>query len=653
MTDRARASHTDIFGVDVHSGDIRGDAPTYALVRLGEDTHERETVSGRKLQREIERHEPAIVATDNVYELAADKDALVHFLQTLPDATRLVQVTGAERPDPLSRVANRHDIQYDSSPMGEAEAAARLAAANVGHVVSAFEDTTTVRVTRGRSPGKGGSSEDRFTRRIHGAVKRRARELTETLESAGIEFEREVTEKYGGWARAVFTVDATPDDLPISAGRSGDVRVEIDRDRTGGLEFEPLVQRRDRVIVGVDPGTNTAVGLVGLEGEVLDVWSSRTSDEGEVINWIIERGRPVIVAADVAGMPTTVDRIRRSFDAVGWVPDDDIPTDEKLHRTREANPANDHERDALAAALFAYDAYADTLERVREKTPPTLEWEQVAAVVLEDDRSIAAAIETLTEEPEPDAEPSVSIDPEPDPQAKRIATLESQVERLQTHLEELEETLTEREDRIEELKRQLKRERTEARRSVRQDREVTRLEREKSQLERTVAERENRIEELEGKVERMKALWRLDHSNFADVKEQRSDLVPVKPIEKFTTGAIEAAEAAYGLAPDDVFYLRDATGAGLEAANAIVEREPRIVLHHGGLSDVARQTLREAEVPLGGADDVAMQEVDELAVARESDVEEQLAQWEERAARRRRERTKALVDELISEHRDE
>ena len=185
MTVRPTALDGPVFGVDVQSGDIRGDAPSYALVVLEEresdgereERLDRDVVSFRKLCRLIEQDEPTRIATDNAYELAEDKDALVHFLQSLPAGTKLVQVTGAQRPEPLSRVADRYGVPYGKQPMEEAEAAARLAAGNVGHEVTAFTDTTIVKVARGRSTGKGGWSEDRYTRRIHGSVKKRAREV--------------------------------------------------------------------------------------------------------------------------------------------------------------------------------------------------------------------------------------------------------------------------------------------------------------------------------------------------------------------------------------------------------------------------------------------------------------------------------------------
>ena len=207
MNDRTSALDSLVFGVDIQSGDVRGDSPSYAVVAFDGENIDRDVVSHRKLRRLVERERPAILATDNMYELAADKDELVHFLRALPTETKLVQVTGAERPEPLSRVASRHGVPYGKKPMKEAEAAARLAAVNVGYEVSAFTDTTTVKVSRGRSTGKGGWSQDRYTRRIHGSVKRRSREIADRLKQAGLEYEVDPTEKYGGYSNAVFTVE--------------------------------------------------------------------------------------------------------------------------------------------------------------------------------------------------------------------------------------------------------------------------------------------------------------------------------------------------------------------------------------------------------------------------------------------------------------
>ncbi|MEF8780771.1 MAG: DUF460 domain-containing protein [Haloferacaceae archaeon] len=661
MTARPTALDGPVFGVDVQSGDIRGDAPSYALVVLEEReedgdrvlTAERDVVSFRKLCRLIEDREPARVATDNAYELAADKDALVHFLQSLPAGTKLVQVTGAQRPEPLSRVADRHGVPYGKEPMAEAEAAARLAAANVGQEVTAFADTTTVKVSRGRSTGKGGWSEDRYTRRIHGNVKKRAREVESELEAAGLEFTREVTEKYGGFSNAVFTVEAPPEEIPVSSSRSGDTRVEIERERRDGIEYEPLVKRRDRVVVGIDPGTTTAAAVVDLNGAPLDVFSSRTADSAAVTEWIVERGRPALVAADVTPMPETVEKFRRSFDAAGWTPDADLPIDEKLHRTREAAYDNDHERDALAAALFAYDAHEPQFERISRKVPTRIDTEEIIARVLAEETSVEVVLDdVLEEEGNDDAESEPPQEPELTEEEREIRRLRRQVDRLEGHVEDLERQLEGKAETIEEYERKLSEARRKERREARRHRAVTRLERKVERVQRERDEARETVEELERKLERVKTLWRLDHDDFSDVAEGRG-LVSVKVLDQFTKGEISRVREEYGLVSGDVVYLRDASGAGRSTAERLAEVEPRIVLREGGLSEIADAVLFDREIPVAPAGDVTIQEVDELAVARESEVEAAIADWEDRARERRRRQKADMVDRLISEHRAE
>ena len=652
MNARTSALDAVVFGVDIQSGDVRGSAPSYALVVFDGESVSRDVVSRRKLNRLIDDREPAIVATDNMYELAENKDALIHFLGELPDETKLVQVTGAERPEPLSRVAGRHNVPYDKDPMKEAEAAARLAAMNVGQEVSAFTNTTRVKVARGRSTGKGGWSEDRYTRRIHGAVKKRTREVESELDDAGLDYDRDATEKYGGFSNAVFEVEGRPADIPVSAHRSGDVRVEIERERRDGIEFQPLVKRRDHVIVGIDPGTTTAAAVVDVHGDVLDVFSTRTADTADVIEWIIERGRPIVVAADVEPMPETVEKIRRSFEAAAWVPARDLPVDEKKHRTREEGYDDDHQRDALAAALSAFDAHEDQFERVAEKVPPQFDLGEVLARVVAGEESVEAVISDLERDPEEDEETTEHTPRELTAEEKKIKRLEARVDRLEDHNEDLKDTIARKDDRIEEYEQELSEARREERREARERREITRLERENERLERELDEERERVEELENKLDRLKALWKLDHSDFADVSEKQADLVPVKVIAEFTKDAIEHADEAYGLAEGDVIYLRDGSGAGRSTAQRLADVNPRVVLRDGGqLSEVADDLLFEHDIPVGPAEDVRIQEVDELAVAREGEVETVIDDWEDRAEEREKQNNEQMVDRLISEHR--
>ncbi len=186
---------------------------------------------------------------------------------------------------------------------------------------------------------------------------------------------------------------------------------------------------------------------------------------------------------------------------------------------------------------------------------------------------------------------------------------------------------------------------------MRKDREVTRLKRRNEALERQVEDEQEKREALEDKLERLKSLWKLDHSNFADVSEKQEGLVPVKVVAQFTRDAIEDADERFGLARDDIVLLRDASGAGRSTARRLADVDPRVVLRNGNLSDAADEVLFENEVPVAPAEMVTVQVVDELAIAREREVEAAVADWERRAEERKKERKTEMVDQIISEHR--
>jgi hypothetical protein len=59
---------------------------------------------------------------------------------------------------------------------------------------------------------------------------------------------------------------------------------------------------------------------------------------------------------------------------------------------------NDHERDALAAALYAYDAHVDQFERISEKTPPRIDREAVIAGVVAGEKSVETVVAELRDD---------------------------------------------------------------------------------------------------------------------------------------------------------------------------------------------------------------------------------------------------------------
>jgi len=350
-------------------------------------------------------------------------------------------------------------------------------------------------------------------------------------------------------------------------------------------------------------------------------------------------------------MPETVEKIRRSFDAAGWEPQRDLPVDEKKHRTREQSYDNDHERDAMAAALNAFDAHEDQFDRIAQKVPPRHEAGPVVARVVAGEESVESVLREIEGDDDPEAEESTHDPRQLTDDEKEIKRLEARIDRLESHVDDLKETIQRKDEQLQEKDTQLEKARQEGRREVRKDREVTRLERRNEALERDVeAEREKR-ETLADKLDRLKSLWKLDHSDFADVSEKQAGLVPVKVVEQFTRDAIDDADERFGLIEDDVILFRDASGAGRSTAERLAEIGPKVVLRNGNLSDIADQLLFEHDVPVAPADLVTVQEIDELAVAREHEIEDAVADWESRAEDREKEQNVEMVDQIISEHR--
>jgi len=350
-------------------------------------------------------------------------------------------------------------------------------------------------------------------------------------------------------------------------------------------------------------------------------------------------------------MPETVEQFRRSFDAAGWEPERDLPVDEKKHRTREASYGNDHERDALAAALYAFDHHESQFERIAEKVPPRHEVGPVVARVVAGEESVESVLRDIEGEDDPEEDATEHQPRELTDDEQEIKRLEARIDRLESHVDDLKDTIQRKDDELAEKDRQLEKARQEGRREVRKDREVTRLERRNEALERKVEAEQEKREELAEKLERLKSLWKIDHSNFADVSEKQEGLVPVKVVPQFTRDAIDEADEQFGLVEDDIVLFRDASGAGRSTAQRLADIDPCLVLRNGNLSDAADEVLFDNDIPVAPAEMVPVQEVDELAVAREQAVEAAIEDWHDRAEKRRQEQKAEMVDQIISEHR--
>jgi len=109
--------------------------------------------------------------------------------------------------------------------------------------------------------------------------------------------------------------------------------------------------------VGIDPGTTVGIAILDLEGNVLDIFSARNFSLYDISEYISKFGYPAIIATDVSPPPATVEKLSHNYDARFFSPPQSLTVDEKNAATFGYKTENFHQRDALAAALKAFNHY--------------------------------------------------------------------------------------------------------------------------------------------------------------------------------------------------------------------------------------------------------------------------------------------------------
>ena len=639
-----------VFGIDVVKGTVRSRTrrPVYALVRMedGEVTGEGE-VTRFRLLKEIAAGEPDILAVDSLQEIARDQRELFTFLEHLPPRTRLVQVTGGERPETLGRVAARYNIRLDRlDPFAEARAAARVASLGGGAEVVAWENTCSVAVSRNRSLGKGGWSQNRYVRKVHGAVLREAREVEERLLAAGLRFEKKESRAFGGLSRVQFLVHAPREEIPVSSRRGGDVQVKVTGQRLDRIRFKPAGKGTGYLVVGIDPGTTTAVAAVDLEGNLVHLSSGRQRSMADIVETLYQAGKPLVVASDVSVMPFSVERVRRAFSAVPYTPREDRTGEEKMALTEGFPYANLHERDALAAALDAYRSYRKKFQSILRRVPPGFDLSRVKAGIIR-----GQSIEQILGELSPARAPAGEKPPEPvvaGKQDERVMVLDGMVKRLRGIVADLQEEVKAREAEISRYTERLERERSRAYLRMRRDAEITRRDAVIEDLRHRLRRAERQARSLRRRLAREK--------EAEEVREEGSRL-PLKVLPSLTRDGVQALAQEAGIAEGDLLYVARSDGwgrsvvkdlAGLGVKALLVQVDPP-----AGPDPLLLDTAREEEIPVLPVPKGAVRIRGPTGTIARDTVDRGIAGWEEDRERVRTERKRAMVEYLFKEYRTE
>jgi len=308
--------------------------------------------------------------------------------------------------------------------------------------------------------------------------------------------------------------------------------------------------KRKNILVGIDPGTKTGVAVLSLRGKVISVESMKDMGKDKVIKYISSLGFPTIIATDKSKPPSMVESVSNNFGSVLFHPEKDITKKDKASLTRKYNPKDSHQRDALAAAFYAFREYRDTIRKI-EKTIDNLnlwryEDDIKDLIIRKKARNISVAIEAVFSkkkradrylkedrkltrgEAEQILEKTRNLLKEKE---KIIGILENYSSKLEKRLKEAEEKNLELTKKLEKIKK---------------SKIPKKKDYEKVSLREKIKEKNNEIKKLLQNIKTLK-----------EIKKTRSEgLVPVKVINNSTIDEITKAEKNIGIRNDILYFKR-------------------------------------------------------------------------------------------------
>ncbi len=185
-----------------------------------------------------------------------------------------------------------------------------------------------------------------------------------------------------------------------------------------------------KLIVGVDPGMTTAIAVVDIESEFYHTHSRRDFSFSEMCDYLVSLGEPIMVSVDTVRIPEAVKRVAAAFNAKLHCPKRDLYVGEKKSIIGQRGVKNDHERDALAAALHAkssFSAFFGKVDRALEERSLSYMSVSVKELLLKSEAgNIEQAVKMLT----PDEPHGVKLLPRVI-ETKKIIELRRGVERLE------------------------------------------------------------------------------------------------------------------------------------------------------------------------------------------------------------------------------
>ncbi len=674
-----------IIGFDIlpQSSPSSKKSPRYASVIMeGEILEINSSIRRSELLKMVRRVEPDIIATDNLLELSATEKGVIEFLSRIPSKTRVIQVTGSpvHGMTSLTKLARRHGfpVKKHPTPVETAILISQLASLGVGTEISVLARETRIVVSRARTVGSGGFSQARFQRRMHGSIQQTARNILDKLTKAEIDYDKYETRTQHGWSRCLIHVyesfDTVCGVVQSEVNRIAGVAVRIAPVKHRSILYLPRGDKEEEIgprrllVVGIDAGTTIGIAIADISGNVVALRSSRGLSRGDVIRYIVEFGKPVLLAADVFPAPSFIEKLSTTLQTQLFTPDKLMAVVEKRELAKsftadsQFRAGNAHQRDALAAVAKVFHAYSKKLELLNKRLQESEQHHSVSeatALVLQNvsvrdalDQSIMPIeIEKFPSKPikpiEPTEKPLTQQELQKiiDRLTRKVESLQRQLEYERNQHQQSVEHQKKLEKEIQQIQRQLNRSLNAEQREYRRDERIIQKEAEIQRLEKKIRTQSFELERIKRNLTNLKLMRRL---------EILGEVQPIIVLSHFSQEEIRRLSERY---PQDkkrkVVFIQDPSGGGSSTANKLVQFGVQIVITRGTMSHLALQQFSAAHIPVLDTKSLRITIVDEFAVVDVEQLSLEITKWQERHQVSEREVAADSLERLIEEYRQE
>jgi predicted RNase H-like nuclease (RuvC/YqgF family) len=124
------------------------------------------------------------------------------------------------------------------------------------------------------------------------------------------------------------------------------------------------------LIIGIDPGTTTAITALALSGKLIANISKKNLGQSGIVRTIEKIGNPILIATDISPPPQKVAKVAAAFSVRLIWPKKSLTKSEKIkifksYFKKQALPAwNRHQKDSFVAALFAWKAFRPLIAKI-------------------------------------------------------------------------------------------------------------------------------------------------------------------------------------------------------------------------------------------------------------------------------------------------